>query len=107
MLVVEITFFEDDTVELFGFWYHKDRALPETRDEKRRVMIDWATHRCCRLKLIGSANLVKGSALDPFRIYSKSSGIAIDPGVSVVGDFGAIKPRRYRYALLSPLQLKR
>jgi len=47
------------------------------------------------------------SALDSFRIYSKSFGIVIDPGVYVVGDFGAIKPRRYRYALLSSLQPKR
>ncbi len=58
MLVVEITFFEDDTAELFGFWYHKERTLPETRDEKRQVMIDWATHRSCRLKLLGSAKQI-------------------------------------------------
>ena len=59
MLVVEITFFEDDTAELFGFWYHKERTLPETRDEKRRVMIDWATRRCCRLKLTGSVKQIE------------------------------------------------
>ncbi len=59
MLVVEMTFFEDDTAELFGFWYHKERTLPETRDEKGQVMIDWATHRCCRLKLIGSRKQIE------------------------------------------------
>ncbi len=59
MLVVEITFFEDDTAEMFGFWYHKERTLPETRDEKRNVMVDWATHRCCRLKLLGSAKQIE------------------------------------------------
>ncbi len=59
MLIVEITFFEDDTAELFGFWYHKERTLPETRDEKRQVMVDWATHRCCRLKLIGGRKQIE------------------------------------------------
>ncbi len=59
MLVVEITFFEDDTAELFGFWYHKERTLPENRDEKRKVMIDYAIQRCCRLKLIGGAKQIE------------------------------------------------
>ncbi len=59
MLVVEITFFEDDTAELFGFWYHKERTLPETRDEKWSVMVDWATPRCCRLELIGSRKQIE------------------------------------------------
>ncbi len=59
MLVVEITFFEDDTAELFGFWYHRERTLPETRDEKRNVMVDWAARRCRWLKLIGSARQIE------------------------------------------------
>ncbi len=59
MLIVEITFFENDTAELFGFWYHKEKTLPETRVEKRNVMVDWATHRCRRLKLTGSAKQIE------------------------------------------------
>ena len=59
MLIVEMTFFEDDTSELFGFWYHKERTLPETRDEKRRVMIDWAARRSCRLRLFGSSKQIE------------------------------------------------
>ena len=59
MLLVELTLFEDDTAELFCFWYHKERTLPETRDEKRRGMIDWAARRRCRLRLFGSAKQIE------------------------------------------------
>ena len=30
MLITEVTFLQDDSAELFGFWYYKEKALPET-----------------------------------------------------------------------------
>ena len=33
MLITEVTFLPDDSAELFGFWYYKERTIPETREE--------------------------------------------------------------------------
>jgi len=28
MLITEVTFLPDDSAELFGFWYYKEKTLP-------------------------------------------------------------------------------
>jgi hypothetical protein len=34
MLITEVTFLPDDSAELFGFWYYKEKSIPETRGER-------------------------------------------------------------------------
>ena len=59
MLITEVTFLPDDSAELFGFWYYKERTIPETREERRLLMPDLATGRCCILRLIGRAKQIE------------------------------------------------
>jgi hypothetical protein len=59
MLLAEVTFFPDDSAELFGFWYYKETTLPETRQEKKMFPVDLAMGRCCRLRLIGSSQQIE------------------------------------------------
>jgi hypothetical protein len=59
MLITEVTFLQDDSAELFGFWYYKERAIPETREERRLLMTDLGIGRCCKLRLIGSAKQIE------------------------------------------------
>ena len=39
MLIIEVTFFPDDSAELFGFWYYKEKTLPETREERQLLLV--------------------------------------------------------------------
>lgn len=55
MLITEVTFLQDDSAEIFGFWYYKEKNIPNTREEKRMLLFDCAVGRSCRLRLIGSA----------------------------------------------------
>jgi hypothetical protein len=59
MLLAEVTFFPDDSAELFGFWYCKETTLPETSQEKKMFPVDLALGRCCRLRLVGSSQQVE------------------------------------------------
>ena len=59
MLITEVTFLPDGSAELFGFWYYKEKALPETREERRLLTLDLAIGRCCKLRLIGSARQIE------------------------------------------------
>jgi hypothetical protein len=59
MLLAEVTFFPDDSAELFGFWYYKETTLPETRQEKKMFPVDLAMGRRCRLRLIGSSQQIE------------------------------------------------
>ena len=59
MLITGVTFLPDDSAKLFGFWYYKEKTLPETREEKRLFLTDCAIGRCCRLRLIGSAKQIE------------------------------------------------
>ena len=59
MFINEVTFLPDDSAELCGFWYYKEKTLPETREERRCLMLDFAIGRCCKLRLIGSAKQVE------------------------------------------------
>ena len=59
MLITEVTFLPDDSAELFGFWYYKEKGIPESRDEKRLLPIDYATGRCCRLRVIGTSKQIE------------------------------------------------
>jgi hypothetical protein len=59
MLLAEVTFFPDDSAELFGFWYYKETTLPQTRQEKKLFPVDLAMGRCCRLRLIGSSQQIE------------------------------------------------
>jgi hypothetical protein len=59
MLLAEVTFFPDDSAELFGFWYYKEATLPKTRQEKKMFPVDLALSRCCRLRLIGSSQQIE------------------------------------------------
>jgi hypothetical protein len=59
MLLAEVTFFPDDSAELFGFWYYKETTLPETSQEKKMFPVDLALGRCCRLRLVGSFHQIE------------------------------------------------
>ena len=59
MLISEVTFLQDDSAELFGFWYYKEKGIPESRDEKRLLPLDFATGRCCRLRVIGTSKQIE------------------------------------------------
>ena len=59
MLITEVTFLQDDSAELFGFWYYKEKGIPESRDEKRLLPLDYATGRCCQLKVIGTSKQIE------------------------------------------------
>ena len=59
MLITEVTFLQDDSAELFGFWYYKEKTLPETREERQLLLADCAIGRCCKLRLIGSARQIE------------------------------------------------
>src|SRR4030065_1297352 len=59
MLITEVTFLPDDSAELFGFWYYKEKTLPETRKERQLLLADCAIGRCRQLKLIGSAKQIE------------------------------------------------
>ncbi len=59
MLITEVTFFPDDSAELFGFWYYREKTLPETREEKRLLLADCAVGRCVKLRLIGSGKQIE------------------------------------------------
>ena len=59
MLITEVTFLPDDSAELFGFWYYKEKTLPETREERQLLLADCAIGRCCKLRLIGSAKQIE------------------------------------------------
>lgn len=59
MLITEVTFLPDDSAELFGFWYYKERTLPETREERQLLLADCAIGRCRQLKLVGSAKQIE------------------------------------------------
>jgi hypothetical protein len=59
MLLAEVTFFPDDSAELFGFWYYKETTLPQTREEKKMFPVDPSLGRSCRLRLIGSSQQIE------------------------------------------------
>ena len=59
MLITQVTLFPDDSAELFGFWYYKEKTLPETREERRLFWMDLGIGRCCKLRLIGSAKQIE------------------------------------------------
>lgn len=59
MLITEVTFLPDESAELFGFWYYKEKLLPESREERQLLLADCAIGRCCKLRLIGSAKQVE------------------------------------------------
>ena len=59
MLITEVTFLPDDSAELFGFWYYKEKTLPETREERQLLLADCAIGRCRQLKLVGSAKQIE------------------------------------------------
>jgi hypothetical protein len=59
MLITEVTFLPGDSAELFGFWYYKERSLPETREERQLLLADCAIGRCRQLKLVGSAKQIE------------------------------------------------
>jgi hypothetical protein len=45
MLVTEVTFFPDQSAELLGFWYYREKNLPETREERRQILADFLSGR--------------------------------------------------------------
>jgi hypothetical protein len=59
MLITEVTFLPDNSAELFGLWYYKERSLPETREERQLLLADCAIGRCRQLKLVGSAKQIE------------------------------------------------
>jgi len=59
MLITEVTFFPDDSAELFGFWYYREKTLPETREERQLLLTDCGIGRCCKLRLIGRAKQIE------------------------------------------------
>ena len=59
MLITEVIFLPDDSADLFGFWYYKEKTLPETREEMRLFWTDLGIGRCCKLRLIGSAKQIE------------------------------------------------
>ncbi len=59
MLITGVTFLPDDSAALFGFWYYKEKGLPETREERRLFTLDLAIGRCRKLRLIGSAKQIE------------------------------------------------
>jgi hypothetical protein len=60
MLATEVTFLEDESAELLGYWYYKEKNLPETRSERQQILAHWLGDRCCKLKLIGNAAQIEG-----------------------------------------------
>ena len=59
MLITEITFLQDDSAEMFGYWYYKEKTLPETREERQLLLADCAIGRSCKLRLIGSVKQIE------------------------------------------------
>jgi hypothetical protein len=59
MLITEVTFLQDDSAELFGFWYYKEKTIPKTREDRQLVQVDFAIGRCCKLRLVGSAKQIE------------------------------------------------
>ena len=59
MLITEVTFLQDGSAELFGFWYYKEKTIPKTQEERQLVQVDFAIGRCCKLRLIGSAKQIE------------------------------------------------
>ena len=59
MLITEVTFLPDDSAELFGLWYHREKSIPEPREEKQMLLADCAIGRCRRLRLIGSSRQIE------------------------------------------------
>ncbi len=50
MLITEVTFFPDESAEIFGFWYYRKKTLPESREEKQLLLTDCAMGRCRKLR---------------------------------------------------------
>jgi hypothetical protein len=59
LLITEVCFLPDDSVEVFWFWYYKEKSIPGTREERRILNLDLAVGRCCKLRLIGSAGQIE------------------------------------------------
>ena len=59
ILITQVTFFPDDSAELFGFWYYKEKTLPETREERRLLWMDFGIGRCCKLRLTGTGKQIE------------------------------------------------
>jgi hypothetical protein len=56
MLALQLKILEDDSAELFGFWYFKKEGqIPNTREEKFLMMKDLELGRCLKLILKGSS----------------------------------------------------
>ncbi len=60
MLITQVTFFPDESAEIFGFWYYKEKTLPETREERKLIGVDYGIGRCCKLRIMGSAKQIEG-----------------------------------------------
>jgi hypothetical protein len=54
-----VTFFPDQSAELLGFWYYRERNLPETREERKQILADFLSGRCRKLNLIGNAKQIE------------------------------------------------
>ncbi len=54
ILIVQIKVLEDDSAEVFGFWYDKGNQLPRTREERRMVLQDLKARKCREVNLVGT-----------------------------------------------------
>lgn len=59
IVIVQIKFLEDDSAEMFVFWYPEKDHLPRTREERRLVLQDLHEGRCRKLNLIGSISQIE------------------------------------------------
>lgn len=54
MLVTSAKYIEDDTAEMFGFWYYKEMHVPSTVEEKKKLFWDLLNGRCVPLRVKGT-----------------------------------------------------
>ena len=66
MLITEVTFFPDESAELFGFWYNKEKTHLETREEKQIILTDLAVGEGAPVLQSGATFRISKSKKSPF-----------------------------------------
>ncbi len=92
VLALQLKILEDDSAELFGFWYYKEDQIPHTREEKRLLEEDLKTGSCRKLLLKGSLfqieNILLSAEWNP-RI-TETSFPTIEKAIKMARDFRGI-----------------
>ncbi len=59
MLATEVTFLDNGSAEIGGYWYYKEKNLPESSFERKQILAHWLNDRCCKTRLIGKAEQIE------------------------------------------------